>query len=112
MAWHTCRSVAISKGWLLSAEDHDGDVVRVYKFSTKSVVMSRDVKWTGKIYNATKGPTETSNSKDLDGEDEDADEEEVQGGEGGSNDNVGGDDDVNQHEQDNNNIPTPPCYNL
>ena len=60
--------------YLGPAEDHDGDVAGLYKFSTQSVVMSRDVKWTGKVYNATKGSTETTNDKNSDG-DNDAEEE-------------------------------------
>ena len=37
------------------AEDHEGDCFRLYKLATRKVILSRDVRWTGRTVYETKG---------------------------------------------------------
>lgn len=42
------------------SDDHEGSCYRLYKFSSERVIMSRDVRWSGKFYNKSEGDEDGS----------------------------------------------------
>ena len=87
------------------AEDHDGDVARLYKCSTRSVIMSRDIRWTGRLHNQTTTPSTDNVRQDIgiqEGSSDVGNDGHIPSEEGSGDDGDDDDDDDNNNEDKNN----------